>query len=118
MNGLKRYDEAIQYFDKALEIDPNDIFALSNKGYGLARQKKYIEAIQYCERALEINPSAAFTWYNKARIEALNNRLASSIKSLENAIKFYNIYKEEAKEELDFDIIRNTDEFKNLIYEE
>ena len=29
---LDKYDEAIPYYDKALQIDPNDTDALNNKG--------------------------------------------------------------------------------------
>jgi tetratricopeptide (TPR) repeat protein len=35
LNNLGKYEEAIQYFDKALQIDPNDTDALRGKGYAL-----------------------------------------------------------------------------------
>ena len=41
------YTQAIQSFDKALAIDPNDKQALNSKGYALYSQGNYTQAIQY-----------------------------------------------------------------------
>ena len=38
-----KYHEAISYFDKALEIDPNDPILLSNKGATLIDLKEELE---------------------------------------------------------------------------
>jgi Flp pilus assembly protein TadD len=35
LNNLSRYQEALQDFDKVLQIDPNDTEALGSKGYAL-----------------------------------------------------------------------------------
>ena len=51
-----KYDEAIVYYDKALEIKPNDVDALNNKGLALYNLERYEEAITYYEKALEIDP--------------------------------------------------------------
>ena len=53
----EKYDQAIQYYDKALAIDPNDTYALSSKGYALDGLGKYEEAIQYYDKALAIDPN-------------------------------------------------------------
>ena len=45
------------YFDKALAIDPNDQYALGDKGDALNGLGKYKEAITYFDKALTINPS-------------------------------------------------------------
>ena len=50
------YTQAIQSFDKALAIDPNDKYALHGKGNALDRLGNYAEAIQYYDKALEIDP--------------------------------------------------------------
>ncbi len=84
MGGLKRYDEALEYLDKALEIDPN----------------------------------YAITWYNKARLESLRNNLEESIKSLKNAIVLDNNLWGKAMGEHEFDNIRDTLEFRKLIWDE
>ena len=66
-----KYDEAIQYFDKILEIDPKNVDALNNKGVSLGNLHKYDEAIQYFDKVLEINPK---------NVDALNNKAAALIK--------------------------------------
>ena len=55
----EKYDQAIQYYDKALAIDPNDTYALSSKGYALDGLGKYEEAIEYYDKGLAIDPNDA-----------------------------------------------------------
>ena len=40
LQDLKKYDEAIQYYDKILAIDPKHIDALNNKANALSRFTK------------------------------------------------------------------------------
>ena len=42
-----KYQEAVQSYDKALKIDPTDVYALNGKGAVLNTQGKYQEAIEY-----------------------------------------------------------------------
>ena len=46
-----------RYFDKALQIDPNDTDALNSKGDALINLGKYDEAIQYFDKALQVDPN-------------------------------------------------------------
>ena len=60
-----KYGEALECFDKALEIDNKYIYAWFCKGlalYGLGRKE---EAIECYDKALEINPKDSVFWYNK-----------------------------------------------------
>lgn len=52
-----RYEEAIKYYDKILEINPNDEKALLNKGSVLIELDRIEEAIKHYERIIEINPN-------------------------------------------------------------
>ena len=51
----KNYEQAIQYYDKALERDPNNIDTLYNKGSALFFLGKYEDAIQQYDKILEID---------------------------------------------------------------
>ena len=51
-----KYAEALELFDQALEIDPNNIHGLSNKGTTLNKLEQYFEAWKYFGRVLEIMP--------------------------------------------------------------
>lgn len=68
--GIEFLDEtleiglAIEYFDKALEIDPNDEHVLASKGEALAKrgiqdgcEADCEEALEYFNKALAINPN-------------------------------------------------------------
>jgi tetratricopeptide (TPR) repeat protein len=58
---LGKIDQAIQCYDKAIEIDPNYVDAWYEKGnalYGL-------ESIQCYDKAIEIDPKYAKAWYGK-----------------------------------------------------
>jgi tetratricopeptide (TPR) repeat protein/uncharacterized protein YjbI with pentapeptide repeats len=57
--------QAIQYYDKALAINPNDNNALANKGIALYNLGNYTQAIQYYDKALAINPNTEVALANK-----------------------------------------------------
>ena len=44
---LRNYTGAIEYYDKALAINPNDTDTLNDKGLTLIQLRKYKEAIDY-----------------------------------------------------------------------
>jgi Flp pilus assembly protein TadD len=46
--------EAINYFDKALELDPNNLKVLNGKGAALVELGNYTGAIHYYDKGLEL----------------------------------------------------------------
>ena len=56
LGRLGRHEEAIQCFDKALEINPQFFHAWSNKGNSLNSLDRYQEAIMCYDKDIEINP--------------------------------------------------------------
>lgn len=56
---LGKYEEAIQCYEQAIEIDPNDAVAWSNKGITLGWLGKYEEAIKAADEAIRIDPDFA-----------------------------------------------------------
>ena len=65
LNDQGKYLEAIECFNKALEIDPEYAEAWNNKGISLRKLGRYEEAIECYDKALEINPRLAESWHNK-----------------------------------------------------
>ena len=63
--SLGKYDEAIEYFDKSLETDPDNDDALNFKGVSLESLGKYDEAIEYFDKAIEIHPDNEKALNNK-----------------------------------------------------
>lgn len=50
-----RYQEAIECFDKALELDPNDDGLWYNKGVALGELGRHQEAVECFDKALKIS---------------------------------------------------------------
>ena len=53
----KKYDEAIQCFNKAIELNPSYELAWNNNGTTLYMLKRYKEAIKCFDEVLKINPN-------------------------------------------------------------
>ena len=62
---IKHYQQALQYFDRSLEIDPNNVSALTNKGSILSLEGNNTGALQYFDRSLEIDPNNVSALTNK-----------------------------------------------------
>ena len=62
------YSEAITWYDKALQINPNNFDVCFNKGYALAELDKDNESIEWYEKALKINPKNSDAWNNKGSV--------------------------------------------------
>ena len=62
---IGNYTGAIEYFDKVLAIDPNDVDALNSKGVALDSLGNYTEAIEYFDKVLAIDPNDVDAIYNK-----------------------------------------------------
>ncbi|MEA3323654.1 MAG: tetratricopeptide repeat protein [Euryarchaeota archaeon] len=60
-----RYENALEIFDTALEIDSKDKFALSWKGAALVSLGRHEDALETFDKALEINPKDAIALRTK-----------------------------------------------------
>ncbi|MDF1533086.1 MAG: tetratricopeptide repeat protein, partial [Methanosarcinaceae archaeon] len=59
---LEKYEEAIEAFDRAIELDPKDAFNWNFKGNALYDLEKYEEAIKAFDKAIELDPEDAINW--------------------------------------------------------
>jgi tetratricopeptide (TPR) repeat protein len=64
LRKLNRLEEALNVFDKSIELDSN----ISNKGGALVYLDKYEDAIQCLDKAIELDPIYFLTYYNKGLI--------------------------------------------------
>jgi len=56
LTDLGQYTEAVKLFDKILQQQSNNLYALIGKGKALMGQKKYNESLEYFNKALKIKP--------------------------------------------------------------
>ena len=80
----KRFDEALVYYRKAIEMEPRNPEPLNNIGVALVAKKQYAEAIPYFERALKAEPGF---------VEAHNNigKALEELGKLDEAIPEYRL---------------------------
>ncbi|MDM8514677.1 tetratricopeptide repeat protein, partial [Desulfobacterales bacterium HSG16] len=79
---LKNYEEAINQYRKAIEIDPDNTYANTMLGLAFYKQKNYEEAINQYRKAIEIDPDNTYA-YNKL------GRVFEKQKNYEEAINQY-----------------------------
>ena len=115
LRKLKRYEEALHSFDKALKFKPDYDQAWYNRGIVLGNLNRYKEALESYDKALEFKPDNDEAWYNKACLYALQNNVELAMENLAQAIRLKAEYREIAKTDSDFDNIREESSFKCLI---
>ena len=82
LRDLKRFDDALASYDRALAIKPDYAEALNNRGVALQELKRFDDALASFDRALAIKPDYA---------EALNNRgnVLRDLKRFDDALASY-----------------------------
>lgn len=70
---LKRYDEAIAAYDRALKLQPKFAQALLLRGLTLSQAKQYNEAVQTCDQLLQLQPKNAQVLLLKESIIGYSN---------------------------------------------
>ncbi|MHA1809856.1 MAG: tetratricopeptide repeat protein [Candidatus Heimdallarchaeaceae archaeon] len=109
--------KAIECYQKALEINQEDTVAWNSVGIAYLKQNNLKKAFKCFQKAVELEPKNAGALYNIACLNALQNENVKAIKDLKKAIEFDEKYCEMAKEDSDFDNIKDTKEFKELVGE-
>jgi protein O-mannosyl-transferase len=82
-----RFDEAVDQFQRALRIDPNDPDAVYNLGNALARQGNFEAAGKQLQQALKINPNNAMAAYDLGNVRARQGRFDEAMDQFQRALK-------------------------------
>lgn len=84
----KRWESALENFNKALEIDANDADQLINKGACLRNLNRSNETLTVYEKAIQINPSSGTAYSNQAMAFIDLERYTEALASFKTASKF------------------------------
>jgi tetratricopeptide (TPR) repeat protein len=84
---LQDYDGTIAAYEKILEINPNEVFALKKIGYFKMQTGNSEDALKAYRKAIELDPGDAMTYNNRAYLyqtkKDYNNAIADYAKAIE-----------------------------------
>ena len=83
----ENYEEALQCYDKILEIEPENFRVLNYKGNILYNQGKYEKALKCLIRALEINSESSNGWFTRGEILIALGDYEEAMKCLNKALE-------------------------------
>ena len=83
---LGRPRESLEYFDKLLVYQPNNIVAINERGCALAEMKQYDLALASFERALTLNPQYAEAYVNKGNAYSELQRFGEALVEYDKAL--------------------------------
>lgn len=112
--GAGNYDEGMKAIDKALELKQDYGYARFNKALALELYGHYDEALEWYDKALQVE-NYEWSYYGKASIYGRKDDVKNAVENLKRAIEMEPSVKEAAKEEADFDNVRDSKEFNDLL---
>jgi tetratricopeptide (TPR) repeat protein len=83
----KKYHEAIDYFTRAIDIDPYWDYPFNNRGYCLLQLGDIENAFIDLHHSFEMNPDNSFAWRNMGAYFLKINELDKAVKHFEKAEK-------------------------------
>ena len=113
-----KLEDAIAELQQVIQIDPKHLQAHFNLGVIYQNQGKLEDAIAELQQAIQIDPNLAPAHYNLSCIYSLKNEQAQAIEWLQKAIALDQSRIEKSKTNTDFDNIRQSPEFQQLINSE
>jgi len=84
--NLGRYNESLQIFNQALELNPIDADNWNSKGAVLAQLGRYNQAIKCFDLAARLDPSFIIPWLNKAKALSDSGKYQEAIRACDKAI--------------------------------
>lgn len=109
------YDSAMSDIDQALSIDNNYGYARFNKALTYELYGKMDEALKWYNKDLEVE-NYVWSYYGMASIYGRRGDVKSTVTYLKKAIEIDSGVKEVAKTEHDFNPVKDSEEFRKLVY--
>jgi tetratricopeptide (TPR) repeat protein len=80
-----RYDQALQAFDQALKLKPNDPALITYKATVYYAKRNNPQAMQLCEQAIKLNPNFARAYYQRGMIYQSQEKYREALPELKKA---------------------------------
>jgi protein O-mannosyl-transferase len=116
-----RWNDAEVAFNKSIEINPNLAQAYYNLGLLLANdESRFDDAELAYNKAIKINLNFANAYFNLACLRSLSRKVKNkddAFKYLKKAVELDSKQKDKAKNDSDFDFIRNDPRFAEIVGE-
>ena len=84
--GAEYYDEAILYFEKSLEYDPNNIEVLNDLAYAYEVKSDFASAIIVCNQILDADPYSIDSWIMLGKLYSLEEDFEKAIDAFDFAL--------------------------------
>jgi tetratricopeptide (TPR) repeat protein len=94
------YSGAIEFYDRAINIDPTNASAYYKKGNALKENRNYAEAVNAFDSAIKFRDNYKEAWYGKGLSLEKNDETIKSIEAYEEAIKIDQSYDDAVKSEI------------------
>ena len=79
-------NEAVQCYQKAIDVEPDHATAYNSLGNALKLKNKHAEALKCYQQAVRINPKFAEAYYNWGNIERIGGRFQAAIEKYHKAV--------------------------------
>ena len=86
LHALKRYDEALASYDRAIAARPDFVEALTNRGNTLQELRRPDEALASFDRAVAVRPDHVEAYYNRANTLLALKRFDEALTSFDRAL--------------------------------
>ena len=115
--GLADHPRAINAFTNAIALEPSRSDYYNGMGLTYYRMSRYDSALRLFVAASEVNPNDATARYNEACVLAIMQRKDEALISLGDALSLDPQLTEHARNDQDFQNIRGTTQFQQMIAE-
>lgn len=81
-----RYEEALQLYNRAIEIEKDSVPSWVNRGNALLSLKRHQEALESYNQAIALRPNKNEAWYNRGNALSALGRYEEAIRSYNESI--------------------------------
>ena len=85
-NKSKQYEEAIELYSKAIEVDPKNAYTYYCRGFSFYRSKKYDKALKDYNKAVELAPNYSLVYNKRGKVYLELKRYKKAIEDWKKAI--------------------------------